>query len=171
MNINKPALIQFPATQILGLKTPLSSSMSKNASLIAAHWKKFNAQLHSVKGYRVKTNEWRKFGITFREDEILYYMCAVQKLEGMVSKTMETNEIPEGPYLKFEHRGAVRYLPNTVQWIFREYLPAEMIQLRVDPEFSISMIESYDKRFHWSRNNSVLDIYVPVKEKYAQELQ
>lgn len=91
-------------------------------------------------------------------DEALYLAAArvdegADALEGMVYW-----ESPGGLFARFEHRGPAATIGETVAYIYGKWLPCSDYERTDGPD-----IQRIDQRFIPSSDQSVLDIYIPVK--------
>lgn len=75
--------------------------------------------------------------------------------EGMTSRT-----VPEGDYAVFEHIGPLDTLGQTYDRIYREWQPSSDYDLDSRDDF-----EFYGARFQYGQSDSVLEIWIPVKQK------
>jgi AraC family transcriptional regulator len=166
MNEHPYHLLHHEQTRIVGMSLVVGADQSENSRLISGLWKKFNANLWKIDN-RIQRREWMKFGITFESipGKRFAYLAGVEVTdlhsvpEGMIGKT-----IPEGYYAVFIHRGNYLHIKKTWFDIYK-YRIAEY-NLKVVPEnhCGLKHFERYDKRFHWSRLNSEIDIFIPVSD-------
>ncbi|MCP4129451.1 MAG: hypothetical protein GY754_00405 [bacterium] len=156
-------IIELNQRELIGLCTELTRSQSSNFHIISNLWKKFNSSLHRVVGRSANSGYWEKFGITYKENDRIFYMTAVPWIEehtypgSMLRKT-----IPSGPFAFFEHRGKLMNIKHTVALIFKEYIPANNLPIKDSNSPGIVFLEKYDNRFHWNKVDSVIEIFVPV---------
>ena len=104
-----------------------------------------------------------KYGLTLKEgDEYFYFTGIPLKLEYSRTDEFEFFTIKSGDYMQSEHQGKLELLPNTVNQIFRVILPSH----RINPHNNgLIFIEKYGKRFHWNRNDSIIDIFIKFQNK------
>lgn len=101
-----------------------------------------------------------KYAFMERKEDKLFYYCAIPRRiivsEGFVSK-----EIASCRYLVVEHIGSMDKIYETYTKIYKEILPnTEYTPLQE----SFLHFERYDARFHWNRESSIIEIWVPLKE-------
>lgn len=72
---------------------------------------------------------------------------------GMVGR-----EIPPSRYAVFTHRGDVEKLEETYRYIYGVYFPKSQLMLAETADFEV-----YDQRFQPGREESELDIYIPIR--------
>ena len=94
-----------------------------------------------------------------RREDKLFYCCAIPRKivvpEGFVSK-----EIASYKYMVVDHIGSMDKIYETYSKIYKEILPnTEYTPLRE----SFLHFERYDARFHWNRESSIIEIWVPIK--------
>lgn len=75
-------------------------------------------------------------------------------------------KIPRQTYLVCKHTGNIATIKDTVNQIYKEFLPQHKFVLQQDRFFHF---ERYDKRFNKDEQDSVIDIYVPVEKETAYE--
>ena len=62
-------------------------------------------------------------------------------------------------YLKVDHKGAMNNLAFTYHEIYKQIIPNSTFELKRDVFLHF---EKYDHRFHWNRNASIIEIWIPV---------
>lgn len=116
----------------------------------------FNAILKTTP-YKAKSN-WRKYGITLKIDGKYFYMSAIPYDKSF--QNFETITISEGISARFIHMGSMEKIKTTVHTIYKLIVPEKQLQL--DSERKILHYELYDNRFHWNKDNSIIEIYLPL---------
>ncbi len=149
-------IVDVKGTKVYGIPVELTNSNSQNYAIITNHWKKFNSLL--AKHPKEHGGNWKKVALTYREDGRLFYMPAV--FYSVDDVIFQTKTLPAGKFARFSHIGKVNHLSDTINRIYREEIPISPIE--ISKERSFIHFEYYDKRFHWSRPDSVIDIYIPV---------
>ena len=87
---------------LVGCETKLGTSLSRNAGISMAFWKRFNEQL---KMYHVKQGkQFVKYALTRRGSQGLTYACAVPSAQ-LYPDHFQIYRIPKGEYLCVEHHG------------------------------------------------------------------
>jgi len=149
-------LIKREKIILKGMSIELTTSQIENYGIIRKHWMNFNSILKSAK-YNSKSN-WTKYGITFKIDGKYFYMSAIPCNE--CYQDFKNIDISEGLFARFQHNGSMEKIKTTVYDIYKRIIPEK--QLHVDSERSILHFELYDYRFQWNKDNSIIDIYLPV---------
>ena len=89
------------------------------------------------------------------EGRFHYTACAeVDSFEDL-PEGMETKVVPEGKYLMYTYRGAIKDLGEFYNDIFTKLIPASEHEIDCRPQ-----LELYDERF---MKNGEFDIYIPIK--------
>ena len=138
-------------------ETEITTFHQKNSSIISDHWKKFNV-LFRVNKIKFDS-EWEKFGITIKTNNQYFYQCAFQS-ESCISRFKQTS-IPDGNFAKFNHTGPLYLLSKTINQIYKKIIPVSLLD--IDLGRSLIHYERYDSKFNWNNQNSVIEIYVPLK--------
>jgi len=81
----------------------------------------------------------------------------------VVPENMESIIIPSGNYACFEHTGRLDEIRTTLEKSYNT--------LKFHPEKQgIIHFEKYDKRFHWNRLDSVIEIWMFLQEETSPDL-
>lgn len=89
------------------------------------------------------------------------YLAAVQVAkDALPPPGMATWSAAGGSYAKFVHRGPIARIGETMRFIYGEWLPEADCERSPGPD-----IERYDARFDPTGEQSVLEIYIPVRPK------
>lgn len=100
------------------------------------------------------------FGVhTFADGRHDYLAGFAAYQDGTLPPGMVKQRISENAYAVFIHRGSLSSLPETLTRIFERWLPGSGYQLASDYFF-----ECYDDRFNPGSPDSVVFVYVPVRE-------
>jgi predicted transcriptional regulator YdeE len=148
---------ELPEINISYFETGISTSHSRNASIISSHWQRFNSLLR-VNNVQLGTN-WKKYGITVKTDDIYKYQCAY-KTETPIPQ-FGSAKIPGGHFAKFNHAGPIDKISRTINYIYKIAIP--QLSLPVDKNRSILHIEKYDSKFNWNSDESVVEILLPIE--------
>lgn len=144
------------AFSVIGQEVELTNSKKRNIQITTPFWKKFNANL---KKYKLSQNgNWTKFAFMERRNGKLFYYPAIPKRE-IIPQEFVTKEIRAGNYLVVEHIGAMDKIYETYGKIYQEILP-NLNYTPIKNEFL--HFEKYDYRFRWNREDSVIEIWVPI---------
>ena len=107
-----------------------------------------------------------KYAFMERRNGNLYYFCSIPKYNGLIKRTILPDnflykEIPSYKYLVVEHIGAMGKIYETYRKIYQEIIP----NTPYTPIKNIILhFEKYDYRFHWNRDNSVIEIWIPIQD-------
>lgn len=145
------------AFSVIGQKIELTNRQKENIKICVEFWRKFNNNLK--KAYLSQSGNWIKYAFMEREEDKLFYYCAIPRKivvpEGFVSK-----EIAPCKYIVVEHIGSMDKIYETYGKIYKEILSnTEYIPLQE----SFLHFERYDYRFCWNRENSIIEIWLPIK--------
>ena len=143
---------------VVGQEIELTNLQRKNVQISTQFWRTFNNNLK--KSYLPQYGNWIKYAFMERKNGKLFYYCAIPKRtvipEGFICK-----EIKACKYLVTEHIGLMNGIYDTYTKLYQEVLSnVECIPLQ---EVFLHF-ERYDYRFHWNRENSVIEIWLPIKE-------
>ena len=153
ININKLEKIE-----LIGIKTELTKSQSINFQIIQNHWKKFNQLMHPIK--KQNSQNWLKYGLTFKENGKYFYLTAIPyQSDYRISDNFIRLTIPASNFATFEHHGKLSLLPDTIKHIFKNILPNNNFNPNIE---GLIYFEKYDNRFHWNKNNSVIELYISL---------
>ena len=95
-----------------------------------------------------------------RRNGKLYYFCSIPK-RTIIPDNFLYKEIPSYKYLVVEHIGAMGKIYETYRKIYQEIIP----NTPYTPIKNIILhFEKYDYRFHWNRDNSVIEIWIPIQD-------
>ena len=104
----------------------------------------------------------KNYGVSITKDANMCtfrYIAAAEVSElGKIPEGMEFIEIPESNYLIFEHKGKLDKLGQTYGQIM-EFVPTT--GKKQNPEL---WVEFYDHRYHGDKDESVFEIWVPLKQ-------
>jgi predicted transcriptional regulator YdeE len=146
----------WSGVRLQGMSVPITRSQSSNAEICARHWRSFNAAL--ARTSRTASGSWEKFAVTYAVGEEYRYFCGVPATDP-VPPVFETFDVPAHDHEVFDHRGPMSGLAATISAIYREELSRGGA---VPMSEQLFHVERYDRRFHWSRPDSVIEIWVPV---------
>lgn len=145
-----------PTIYLSGISIQLTNSQKKNFYIITNQWQIFNNFIKED-GYFGGKN-WRKYGVIYRKDEIYYYLCAVDKVK--LKNNFQELMINGGVFAKFQHVGSMHKLSATYQKIYKEIIPKS--GLNIDKNRTVIHYEYYDNRFNWNKEESIIEIYIPI---------
>lgn len=161
----QPIFIDLPEIKTAGLGTRFISILSpnkNNAAVIPQLWHNFIQQIGNIPN---KTNQ-ATLGLVEmlpasepKSDpaEMFYLAVApVSTFDGIPANFLKRT-LPAGRYAKFTHVGKLDGLGKTMNFIYREWLPASVEKLRNAPH-----VEWYDGRFDPMSDRSEFDILLPI---------
>lgn len=148
---------ELEAFSVIGQEIELTNRKKENIKICVEFWREFNNNLK--KAYLSQAGNWIKYAFMERREDKLFYYCAIPRKvvipEGFISKEISSNKC-----LVVEHIGVMDRIYETYSKIYKEILPnAEYIPL----QDNFLHFERYDTRFHWNRDSSVIEIWIPIK--------
>ena len=166
--IKNVEIVEMDKMIVVGLNTLVSS----DHNLIPLLWKRFMERCSEIAGSEKKQVT---LGVSYAMEPMAedgryaffhlvgYIVDDAKNIpEGMTYKI-----IPKHKYAKFQHKGKLDGLMKTYNCITVEWLPASVYEYDNDAgEF-----EWYDERFIPDSDDSVMDIYMPIKEKLQEKMK
>lgn len=149
-------IVELDEIELMGKKYRLYNSLEKNMHLAQKHWINFNNVLRKNKVYLGRN--WLKYAFVIGKNNVLFYYIAIPKKDS-VPKGFCQKTIPKSKYLMVEHTGSMNKLKNTVDCVYNDLILENDFQLKSE---SFYYFERYDYRFHWNRQDSVIEIYFPL---------
>ena len=157
----EPSIKEQSERQIFGLRTTfysIDSEKNNIAQKIPTLWKNFLPRLAEIPNALDNVC----YGALYRvsnEDELLNYMAGVEvrKLES-IPEGMEVLVLPKHDYARFEHRGKVTQLDNTVNYIYSNWLLKSEYKHAYSPD-----IEVYGSNYHPTSKHSVIHYEIPIQ--------
>jgi predicted transcriptional regulator YdeE len=147
----------------IGVSAALTRSQNENFAIISKLWKRFNAEIRTIKGRKVLPKRWEKFGITYPHNNAYRYLAAIPYTQEMqVPDHMQLHVIAPGRYARFIHTGPLYLLKTTMNTIYKTFLPKLKLVPQSPEESGLFQFERYDARFRWNSAESRLEIYVPL---------
>jgi len=146
---------------VVGQRIKLTGHQKDNLILAIDFWKKFNGQLK--KNYLVQFGHWTKYAFMERTQQGLFYFCAVPK-KVIVPNGFEEKRISGKQYLVATYVGKMADIYEAYEKLYKEILPNSGYQL--DQEAFLHF-EKYDERFKWQKDDSVIEIWVPVLKVFT----
>ena len=171
-------IIELEEFNVIGIRYELSKSLSNNVKLAQNHWKIFNSKLRNNKLYL--GSNWCKYAFieNFNPNNPSYYnyqeiaLNFIEKIENKIfyyisipKKDFVPNDFTEkiilkSKYLRVEHIGNMNKLKDTINYVYKEIIPKNNILVE---NRQFVYFEKYDYKFHWNREDSVIEIYIPIK--------
>lgn len=163
MEKNFKKIFLYNQIELIGYKTELTKSNNLNFQIISKHWKYFNQVLYQIKGHSSSSVNWVKYGVAYKENGKYYYLASIPyKLKCCYPLNMTRINIPNGYYALFNHKGKMIDISKTLSCIFKLEIPANNLIIKNIGIFGIIYFEKYDKKFHWNREDSIIEIFVPI---------
>jgi AraC family transcriptional regulator len=166
-----PIILEKPAFTVVGAEASFLSSLSpeaNNLKVIGALWDGF---LHDSRRIANRVGK-EMYGIIYARPATermhpheLQYIAAVAVTsatkipDGMVAYT-----VPAGTFAVFTHRGPIHRIGETMQTIYREWLPQSAYR-----HAGTADVEVYDQRFHLNDDDSEMDYWMPIIPKAAAQ--
>jgi len=155
----KPRIIIKPAFTVVGL----SQCDERSDGNTEALWAQLSARFQEIPNADPDTG----FGVHSWKGSERSYLVGIA-LRGMVTgemdiaipKGMAAYHIDQHAYAVFPHHGLIDRLSSTIDRIFIDWLPGSGYQTAGDYYF-----ELYDDRFQPGSEDSILFIFVPVRQK------
>lgn len=145
------------AFSVIGQKVLLTNRQTRNIQISTQFWRTFNTNLK--KAYLSQSGNWIKYAFMERRDDKLFYYCAIPG-KSIIPDGFTAKNIPAFRYLVVEHVGAMSKIYDTYWGIYRELLPSTGFRPLTD---DFIHFEQYDEKFHWNQENSIIEIWVPIK--------
>lgn len=150
-------LINIKKITVSGLSTDLTNSQLKNYYIIRKQWEKFNKIVNTIR--RENSTYFEKFGITLRKNNKLRYVPSMLLNEYNI---LDKFTIPESTYINFKHKGNMFNIKETIYKIYKDIIPNTEFIIDYNREFI--HFEKYDHTFKWNKENSIVNIFVPIKK-------
>lgn len=142
---------------VVGQEIELTQSQRKNIEISTYFWRTFN--MHLKKGRLSQSGNWLKYAFMERKNGRLFYYCAIP-FQGEVPDGFSLKEIKAHQYLVVEHHGPMNKIYETYGKIYQNLLPHT--NYKPIKEDCIHF-EKYDHRFHWNREDSIIEIWIPIE--------
>jgi AraC family transcriptional regulator len=146
--------------KLYGLSVAITTSQSKNYEIISNFWKEFNVKLKQSDLPQKSGGNWEKYGITYKTNDIYNYFCGIPVENDYVNTFFEEYKIINGNYAAFQHKGAMYYLKDTLNIIYKQIIPNDKLVLNQSEYFHY---ELYNYKFKWNNSESIIEIYIPLK--------
>lgn len=144
---------------IIGQEIELTNSQRQNIQISTSFWRQFNTNLKTF--HLSQSGHWIKYALMERRRGRLYYFCAIPQTS-YIPHGFESRSIQSHQYMVVEHIGPMNQIYQTYGKIYEKILPeSQYIPIKND----FIHFEKYDYRFHWNRNDSVIEIWIPVQDK------
>ena len=148
----KYTIRELEAFSVIGQEVELTNYHKRNIQISTQFWRKFNADLK--KSYLSQFENWIKYAFMIKRNGKLFYFCSIPK-RNVIPDGFIYKDIQSYKYLAVEHIGSMDNLYETYRKIYQEILP-NTDYTPLQEEFL--HFERYDYRFHWNRENSIIEI-------------
>lgn len=153
----KYTIREIEAFTVIGQEVELTNYQKRNIQISIQFWRKFNSNLK--KSYLSQAGNWIKYAFMEKRNGKLFYFCAIPK-RNIIPDNFLYKEIQAYKYLVVEHTGSMDKIYETYSKIYKELLPnTEYALLQKD----FLHFERYDYRFHWNKESSIIEIWLPIK--------
>lgn len=149
-----PRLVQSKAMRFVGLRKHYSG---EDMDQVPAQWMEFIK--HDVPGKAGKV----AYGLVFDQPKGIDYMPAWEvSAPCTLPKGFTTTEMPAGQYAVFPHDGHVSKIHNTVDSIWRDWVPTAKHKPVERPDTAY-FFERYGEKFDPQKGTGDIEIWIPVK--------
>lgn len=158
----KAKIVELPEIILAGLSCKTSEKDNKENATIPKLWDTFIPFMQILKpipivSYGVGWSD--EMPDQFTEEGQFEYLAGIEADEfDLVPDNLEQFIIEPGRYAMFEHIGSLDRLPETYELLYSRWLDENALLPRQGIE-----IERYGSRFNIESENSVLEIFIPVK--------
>ena len=150
-------LRKLEAFLVIGQEAELTQNQRKNVEISTRFWRTFNMKLK--KDQLSQSGSWLKYAFMERKNGQLFYFCAIP-FRGEVPNGFSLKEMKAHQYLVVEHQGPMFKIYETYGEIYQNFLPHTNYKpLKED----CIHFEKYDHRFHWNREDSIIEIWIPIE--------
>ena len=151
----KPKIILNKAFNLVGMKKLVKPGSSEIKDL----WNRFMLEKHKIKKLLRENSVLGlcEYMPNITDDSEFYYFAGNEVISfDNVPVAMVKKEMPAMKYAKFSHKGSLKELRNTYNYIYGEWLPSSGYEL-----VESDTIEVYDTKRNYS--GIMFDIYIPIQ--------
>lgn len=168
MNL-QPEIVTLPPAAFVGLEARFISATSDNAnnlSVIPRLWDAFFQRVQEISSdepgafYGLCQSLESRGAKREHPDEALYLAAARVAPEARIPEGMTRWNSPGGRFAKFEHRGRIEKIGETMAGIYGKWFPESGYEPGNGPD-----LERYDEHFDPTSDASALEILIPVAER------
>ena len=160
ISLNPEIYIQRPM-RLVGLKTCFYSIDSEKNNIgekLPALWAAFLERMNEIENVDAGTCYGVVRQIKADTDQLEYYAAVEVNKIKLLPKNMVSIDIPLSNYAKFTHRGEVKYVDNTVNYIYSSWL------LKSGKSHTSGIdLEVYDHQYDPVSENSVMYYAIPIE--------
>lgn len=128
---------------------------TEDNSNIKALWPNFLAQ----EGPSALNNPNPTYGI-FSCNQKRYWGTREVSSQAPVPEGFSRVDIPAGKYAVFTHLGPISRIKDTIEYIYRQWLPKQTTMKRGDTDVEF---EKYDQRFKMEEPDSQFEYWIPIQ--------
>lgn len=154
----EPKIVTKDAFTVVGLECITTQEDNNTNFTIPKLWSNFVPRMSEIKN---RANN-ATLGLCVSEGLDVEHFSYISGVEvtavGQLPQGMIARSVPDSRYLVFTHKGSADKLGETYDFIYGKYIPAAGHEIRSMVDF-----ELYDERFHPDREESEIDIYIPIK--------
>ena len=159
---NEYTIASVKDKKLYGLSVILTKSQNSNYTIINNSWKEFNTKLRSSNLPKQVGGNWEKYGITYKTGDVYKYFCGIPVENEYVNNDFEEHKVLDGYYMIFQHKGAMYNIKDTLFTIYKKIIPENKILLNQSEYFHF---ELYNYKFKWNKNESIIEIYIPINKR------
>lgn len=157
----EPRIVERPAMQLVGLRMlTFGPEYAKNniGAELPTLWGAFLERMHEVEDRKARSDCYGVVRPASPGSEQLEYDAAIE-VDGRAPppEGMSVVRIPAGTYACFEHRGPMKNLDHTVNFIYSTWLARSEHRHTYGPD-----LEIYGARYHPTSEDSVVEYAVPI---------
>jgi AraC family transcriptional regulator len=155
----KAVIIYLEEIEVMGLKCVTTQANNSIPQLWDRYMKRYNSIPNKIEGACYGLCLSGDDSENFTENsEFEYLACTGVSSTKEIPEGMSIAKIPAGKYAKFEHKGPLDTLGETYKNIYSQWIPEQNLELRENIDF-----ELYDERFNFGEEDSIMEIYIPIK--------
>jgi AraC family transcriptional regulator len=156
-----PEIYSQKEMRLVGMRTSFFSADSEKnnvAEKLPPLWQSFLARLSEI-GNTVGDVCYGVVRQLHENSDELEYFCAIEVTAlHDIPKGMVTIDIPAATYAKFTHKGAVKLIDNTVNYIYSTWLPSSGKRHTCGPD-----LEFYGVNYNPTSDQSVMHYAIPIE--------
>jgi len=163
----EPKIVSHQAKLLCGLDTRFNAFGSPDPDameLLPRLWQQMHAE---IKKQDINARVfWGVVDSSTANDQLqgMTYVAGFEATPGKSCENLKQFEIPAQTYACFTHQGPLSRIGETIEAIFRQWLPASDYRHTGGPE-----LELYDERFAFEHPDSILEYWVPVEKIVASD--
>jgi AraC family transcriptional regulator len=151
-----PRLVQAKAMRFVGLRRHYTG---ENMDDVPGHWQAFMKGMNDIPN----TTGAAAYGLVFDKPRGIDYMPAWEvSAPGTPPKGFTTAEMPAAQYAVFAHDGHVSKIRDTVDRIWRKWVPTARHK-PVEHPGAPYFFERYGEKFDPQKGTGDIEIWIPVK--------